>query len=85
VIEHPPPAMIVTVLPLVPEVVHTEVVVEVKLTAKPELAVALTVNGAAPKVTALKALKVMLWVATPVRPKGLKTASKVRAAVPAVA
>ena len=47
-----PPATIVTV---VDETVQTEVVVEAKLTDNPELAVALTVNGDAPKVTLLKA------------------------------
>ncbi len=31
-----------------PETVQTDVVVDAKLTGKPELAVALTVNGAAP-------------------------------------
>jgi len=59
VIEHDPPATIVTVLPLVPEVVQTEVVVEAKLTARPELAVALTVNGETPYVTLLSAPNVI--------------------------
>jgi len=45
VIEQDPRATIVTVLP---ETVHTEVVVEVRLTANPELADALTVNGETP-------------------------------------
>ena len=46
VIEHvPPPTMVTTP----PETAQTLDVVEVKLTAKPELAVALIVNGAAPK------------------------------------
>ncbi len=39
-----------------------EVVVEVKLTGKPELEVALTVNGALPADTSLSAPKVMLWL-----------------------
>jgi hypothetical protein len=50
VIEHVPAARIVTVLP---ETVQTEGVVEAKVTANPELAVALTLNGATPSVTLL--------------------------------
>ena len=42
---HVPTATKVTV---VPDTVHTEVVVEAKLTASPDDAVALTVNGAVP-------------------------------------
>ena len=57
VIEHEPPATIVTVLP---ETVQTDVVVEAKLTARPELAVASTVNGAAPELRSLSAPKVMV-------------------------
>jgi hypothetical protein len=45
VIEHGPAAMIVTV---VPEAVHTELVVEEKLTASPEVAVAEMPKVAAP-------------------------------------
>ena len=45
VIEQLPTPTIVTVLP---EIVHTAIVFELKLTGRPELAVALTVNGAAP-------------------------------------
>ena len=60
VIEQEPPATIVTVLP---ETVQTEVVVEAKLTARPELAVALTVNGAAPYVTSLSAPNAMVCAA----------------------
>ena len=56
-IEHEPAAAIVTVLP---ETVQTEVVFETKVTVRPELAVALTVNGATPKVTLLGALKVIV-------------------------
>ena len=58
-IEQGPCAIIVTVFP---ETVHTVVVVDVKLTAKPELAVALTVNGAAPNVCPGSAAKVMVCV-----------------------
>jgi hypothetical protein len=43
-----------------PEIVQTEVVVDAKLTARPELAVAVSVNGDAPYVTPLSAPKVML-------------------------
>jgi len=49
--EHVPAARIVTVLP---ETAQTEGVVEAKVTANPELALALTVNGATPSVTLLK-------------------------------
>ena len=45
VIEHEPPATIVTVLPVT---VQTDVVLETKLTARPELAVAAMVNGDTP-------------------------------------
>jgi hypothetical protein len=54
VIEHPPPATIVTVFP---ETVQTEVVVEAKPTARPELAVAAAVKGDTPYVTPLNAPK----------------------------
>jgi hypothetical protein len=40
----------ITRVTVVPETVQTSGVVEAKLTASPELAVALTVNGAAPHV-----------------------------------
>ena len=56
-IEQEPPAAIVTVLPAT---VQTDVVVEAKLTASPELAVALTVNGETPKLTLLSAPKLMV-------------------------
>jgi hypothetical protein len=59
-IEHPPPATIVTVFPTT---VQTEVVAEAKLTAKPELAVTVSVNGAAPKLTSPGAPKAMVWAA----------------------
>jgi hypothetical protein len=58
--EHEPPATIVTVLP---ETVQTDVVVEAKLTARPELAVAVTVNGAVPELTSLGAPNVIVCVA----------------------
>ena len=57
VIEQGPPATIVTVLPAT---VQTEVVVEAKLTARPELAVALTANGDTPKLTSLGAPNAMV-------------------------
>lgn len=60
VIEREPAATIVTVLP---ETVQTEVVVEAKLTARPEFAVALTVYGETPNVTLLRAPKVMVCAA----------------------
>ena len=52
-----PAATIVTVLP---ETVHTPVVVELKLTGRPELAVAPTVNGASPKVWFARVPKLMV-------------------------
>jgi hypothetical protein len=45
VIVQGPPDLIVTVLPVI---VHTVVVVDVKVTARPEDAVALTANGGLP-------------------------------------
>jgi hypothetical protein len=60
VIEHEPPATIVTVLPAT---VQTEVVVEAKSTARAELAVAVTANGDTPYVTPLSAPKVIVCVA----------------------
>ena len=53
----------VTVEPVVPDTVQTEVVCELKFTVKPELALALTVNGAAPKTWFESAPKAMVWVA----------------------
>ena len=55
-IEQEPPAIIVKVLV---ETEQTDAVVEAKLTASPELAVAVTVNGETPKLTSLSALNVM--------------------------
>jgi len=43
-----------------PEMVQTDVVCELKLTARPELAVALTVNGAEPYARLASGLKVMV-------------------------
>ena len=60
VIEQEPPAAIVTVFP---ETVQTEVVVEAKLTGRPELAVALTVKGATPYVTLPTAPNVIVCAA----------------------
>jgi hypothetical protein len=57
VIEQAPSAAIVTVLPAT---VQTAVVLEAKLTAKPELAVALIVNGETPYVTLLSVPKVIV-------------------------
>ena len=52
-----PAATIVTVLPLR---VHTDEVSDAKLTGRPEVAVALTVNGAAPNVLPGGAPKMMV-------------------------
>jgi hypothetical protein len=57
VIEQDPPPTIVTV---VPETVQTEGVVEAKLTARPELAVAPTVNAEAPYVASLSGSNVIV-------------------------
>src|SRR5579862_2056653 len=59
VMEQTPSATRVTV---VPEIVHTPVLIEVKATESPELALALTVNGADPTVRLGSALNVMVWV-----------------------
>ena len=56
---HVPTATKVTV---VPDTVHTEVVVEAKLTASPDEAVALTVNGAVPNASFVRAPNVMVWL-----------------------
>jgi hypothetical protein len=56
-IEQEPSATMVTVLPAA---VQTAGVVEAKLTARPELAVALTVNGETSRLTLLSAPKVMV-------------------------
>ena len=47
-----------------PDTVHTDGVVEAKLTASPDEAVALTANGAAPKVWFESAPKVMVWLSS---------------------
>jgi hypothetical protein len=46
-----------------PEIVHTAGVVDRKMTVRPELAVAEIVSGALPKVTALSAPNVIVWLA----------------------
>jgi hypothetical protein len=58
-IEHVPALTSVTVTP---DIVQTAVVVEAKLTAKPELALALTVNAAVPNTRLDKTPKLMLWL-----------------------
>jgi hypothetical protein len=62
VIEQMPTATMVTMLP---DTVHTEVVVEVKLTVRPELAVALIANGPTPTGTLLRGPKVMVCGVAP--------------------
>ena len=57
---HVPTATRVTV---VPDIVQMVVVSDLKLTASPELAVALTVNGAVPNVLLRSGPKVMVWLA----------------------
>src|SRR4051812_10285360 len=57
-----PIATRVTLVPLVPPVVHTAPVVEVKLTASPEVAVALTVTGPSSRRLVASAPKEMLWL-----------------------
>jgi phage tail protein X len=64
--EHVPTARTVTVLP---ETVQTAGVVEAKATANPELAVALTLNGAAPRATLLSAPNEMACAAGVETPK----------------
>ena len=59
VIEQVPTARTVTVFP---ETVQTDAVVEAKTTGKPEFAVALSVNGATPRVTLLSEAKAMNWI-----------------------
>jgi hypothetical protein len=44
-----------------PETVHTAVVWELKLTARPEVAVAVTANGAAPNATFESVPKLIVW------------------------
>jgi hypothetical protein len=50
-----------TSVTVTPDTVQTAEVVDAKLTVKPEDAVALTVNGWAPKVWFESAAKVMVW------------------------
>ena len=59
VTEHVPTATSVTVAP---EIVQTPVVVDAKLTGRPELAVALIANGGVPKGWLENAPKVMVWL-----------------------
>jgi hypothetical protein len=59
VIEQVPAASTVTVVPLT---VQMLAVFEAKVTVRPELAVALTVNGVTPRVTLLNGANVMVWV-----------------------
>jgi hypothetical protein len=49
------------VAPAVPPEVHTEGVLELKLTASPDEAVALTVTGESARVSLANAPKVMVW------------------------
>src|SRR6202165_5939759 len=56
---HGPAATNVTVVPFA---VQTDIVSDEKVTANPEDPVALTVNGAAPKVLLASAPKVIVWV-----------------------
>ena len=54
---------VATRVTVVPDTVQTAGVVEAKLTVRPEVAVALTVNGGVPKCWFGKAAKVMVWLA----------------------
>jgi hypothetical protein len=56
---HVPAATSVTVAP---DTVHTDEVVEAKLTANPELALAPTVNGVAPNTWSNSPPKLMVWL-----------------------
>jgi hypothetical protein len=51
-----------TIVTVVPPTVQTSGVAEAKLTASPELAVAASANGAAPKDTSLRAPNAMVWI-----------------------
>ena len=57
-IEHTPVLITVTLVPLT---VQTPVVVEAKLTVRPEPVVAVSVIGEMPKATSLTAPNVMVW------------------------
>ena len=59
IVQVPEPTMVT----VVPETVHTLVVSELKTTARPELAVADTVNGGSPKLFPPSAGKVIVWSA----------------------
>jgi hypothetical protein len=52
-----------TKVTVAPETVQTDWVVEAKLTASPDDAVAVTVNGALPNTLLDSAAKVMVWLA----------------------
>jgi hypothetical protein len=60
---HVPAFSSLIVAPLVPLEVHTEVVVAVKVTVKPEEAVALTVKGDCASVLFASAPKAIVWEA----------------------
>jgi hypothetical protein len=51
-----------TSVTVTPDTVHTGEVIEAKLTANPELALALTANGAAPNTWLDKAPKLIVWL-----------------------
>ncbi|MCA3023411.1 MAG: hypothetical protein ING68_14760, partial [Rhodocyclaceae bacterium] len=54
---------VVTKVTVLADIVQTELVSELNETAKPELAVALTVNGTLPIVLSASAAKVIVWLA----------------------
>ena len=53
----------VTSVTLAPEIVHTDMVVEAKITGRPEDALALTVNGVGLKERFESAPKLIVWLA----------------------
>ena len=58
-----PPVSRVSIAPgIAPDTVQTDSVVDVKLTVRPEDAVALTVNGAVPSALFESAPKAMVWL-----------------------
>jgi hypothetical protein len=54
-----------TKVTVAPDIVHTDWVVEAKLTGRPDDAVAFTVNGAVPNTWFESAAKVMVWLCVP--------------------
>jgi hypothetical protein len=56
-------APVATSVTVVPETVQTDVVVEVKMTASPELAVAEMLNGGVPNATLFRTPNEMVWFA----------------------